>query len=112
MANNKLTKEELQSLQDIRNNNAAVIQEFGNIAITQLDVDKRKASAENFLNNLRTSEAELAKKLEEKYGRGNINLETGEFISDEPIATGAESVDLPEIEEPVEVKEDAKKGNK
>ncbi len=83
MANNKLTKEELQSLQDIRNNNAAVIQEFGNIAITQLDVDKRKASAENFLNNLRA-----------------------------PIATGAESVDLPEIEEPVEVKEDAKKGNK
>ena len=61
MANNKLTKEELQSLQDIRNNNAAVIQEFGNIAITQLDVDKRKASAENFLN--KKISTELLKKV-------------------------------------------------
>lgn len=113
MANNKLTKEELQSLTDIRNKNNAVVQEFGNIALAQLDLDKRQENAENFLNNLRQEESNLAKELEDKYGRGNINLETGEFVSDEPIATGAESVDLPQIEEPADTEvEEPKKEDK
>ena len=113
MANNKLTKEELQSLTDIRNKNNAVVQEFGSIALAQLDLDKRQENAENFLNNLRQEESKLAKELEDKYGRGNINLETGEFVSDEPIATGAESVDLPQIEEPADTEvEEPKKEDK
>lgn len=98
MAVNKLTEEELQQLQQIQNQNRAVVQEFGQIALAELDNDKRRENAENYLENLRKSEADLAKALETKYGRGNINLETGEFISEDPIPTGADSVDLPKVE--------------
>lgn len=104
MAVNKLTQEELQQLQQIQNNQRAVVQEFGQIALAQLDLDKRQENAETFLNNLRNSESELAKALEEKYGPGNINLESGEIVTQEPIATGTDSVDLPEIQ-----KEETKK---
>jgi hypothetical protein len=98
MAVSKLTQEELQQLQQIQNSNRAVVQELGQVALAQIDLDKRQENAETFLENLRKSEADLAKVLQDKYGRGNINLETGEFISEDPIPTGTESVELPKLE--------------
>ena len=114
MAVSKLTDEELQSLQQIQSNNQAIVREFGQIALAELDLDKRRENAETFLENLRKAEADTAKALEDKYGRGNINMETGEFISEDPIPTGAPDVSLPKLEkqESIEVEKVAKKSSK
>ena len=114
MAVIKLTDEELQSLQQIQSNNQAIVREFGQIALAELDLDRRRENAETFLENLRKAEADTAKALEDKYGRGNINMETGEFISEDPIPTGAPDVSLPKLEkeEPVEETKPTKKTSK
>lgn len=77
----KLTSEEIQSLEQIQQHNESIIKEFGLINIAQLNLDTRKERAEKFLSNVRTSEENIAKSLEDKYGRGTVNLTTGEFNS-------------------------------
>lgn len=94
MAVSKLTQEELQQLQQIQNNNQAVIQELAQVALAQINLKKRQENVETFLENLRKSEADLVKTLQDKYGIGNINLETGEFVSEDPIITGKEEAEV------------------
>jgi hypothetical protein len=77
----KLTEEEITTLEAIKRNNKLIIEEFGKIEIVQLDLDTRRERAETFLANLRQSEVEISKTLEEKYGKGTVNLDTGEFNS-------------------------------
>lgn len=98
MAKVKLTKDELQKLQTIQSNSRAAVYEFGQISLAEIDLQKRKDAALNYLNNLRNEESELAKVLEEKYGTGNINITTGEFEAAETVATGADSVELPKLD--------------
>lgn len=115
MANIKLSDEELQNLQQIQNGNKAVVTELGQIALAQLDLDKRQENVETFIDNLRTNETQLAKALEEKYGKGTINIDTGEFLPSETIATGAPEVNLPTLEGQevdVEEKKDKKSSKK
>lgn len=77
----KLTEEEITTLEAIKRNNKLIVEEFGKIEIVQLDLDTRRERAETFLANLRQSEVEISKTLEEKYGKGTVNLDTGEFNS-------------------------------
>ena len=77
----KLTEEEITTLEAIKRNNKLIIEGFGKIEIVQLDLDTRRERAETFLANLRQSEVEISKTLEEKYGKGTVNLDTGEFNS-------------------------------
>jgi len=77
----KLQEEEIKALTDIQNKFNALQKEFGTAAITRIDIDAREERAEDFLSQLRNAEVEIAKALEEKYGRGTVSLETGEFNS-------------------------------
>ena len=78
MANTKLSKEELAKLQELQQKNAALIQELGQISLAEINLEQRKESAEQFLEELRTSEQDVVK--EEAYGVGSIDLKEGEFI--------------------------------
>lgn len=75
----KLTKKEIATLTEIKTKNEAVVKEFGLIKIAEIALEERQERAETFLNQLRASEVEVAKTLEKKYGKGTVNLETGEF---------------------------------
>lgn len=75
----KLSSEEIEALEKIQKHNESAVKEFGLISIAQLNLDKRKERAETFLANLKTSEIAIAESLEEKYGKGTVNLTTGEF---------------------------------
>lgn len=75
----KLTKEEIAALNDIQTKNEAVVKEFGLISIAELNLEDRRERAENFIKSLREAEINIAKGLEEKYGKGTVNLATGEF---------------------------------
>jgi reverse gyrase len=77
----KLAQEEIQALENIKTKNIAIVEEFGRIGIINLDIEARQERAEDFLAKLRNEEVNLSKSLEEKYGKGTVNLETGEFNS-------------------------------
>ena len=80
MANQKLTREELEKLQEVQQKNGALVQELGQIGLAQINLEKRQDNAEKYLDQLREEESAFAKELEEKYGQGSIDLEKGEFI--------------------------------
>ena len=80
MANQKLTQEELNQLSELQQKNAALVQELGQISLAEINLDSRKEKAEVFLAELRQSEVDLVKELEDKYGVGSIDLQAGEFI--------------------------------
>jgi|TARA_R100001509_G_scaffold115458_1_gene70492 hypothetical protein len=80
MANQKLTQKELDKLQELQNKNAALVQELGTITLTEINLNERREKAEDFLVELKQSEVDLVKELEDKYGVGSIDLQAGEFI--------------------------------
>lgn len=94
MANQKLTQEELDQLQELQRKNAALVNELGTIALAEINLEERKENAEKYLFDLRETEKELAGALEEKYGAGSIDLGAGEFIP------------APQPETPAEVSEE------
>jgi len=80
MANTKLTQEELQTIAELQQKNNAVVSELGQIELTRMAVEARRANAETYLADLRKEEDEFGKTLSDKYGAGSIDLESGEFV--------------------------------
>lgn len=85
MKNEKLTEEELKKIQDLQNRRQGTILELGNLEAYQFDIDRRKEELSDALEELRKSDQELGKELNEKYGDGTIDLEKGEFIAQEKV---------------------------
>jgi hypothetical protein len=79
MENKKLTQEELEQIADIQNKYQAVSQELGSIELQKIALETRRQAAEQFLAELQKEEKEVAQAIEKEYGKGNINLKTGEF---------------------------------
>ena len=75
----KLTEEELSQIQEIQQSQGALIQELGQVSLSELNLQARKNQAESFLNDLRSKEEALGKELTDKYGDGTVNVNTGEF---------------------------------
>jgi len=80
MANQKLTQEELQTIAELQQKNNAVVSELGQIELTRMAVEARRANAETYLADLRKEEDEFGKTLSDKYGAGSIDLDSGEFV--------------------------------
>ena len=81
MSKTKLTEEEVKSLNELQQKNAALVNELGTISLAEISLVDRSNAAKSFLKELRSEERELAKSLEEKYGAGQIDLKSGEFIA-------------------------------
>lgn len=79
MENKKLTQEELQQVTDIQNKYQAVSQELGNIELQRIALKARKQAAEDFLLQLQQEEKQVAESIQEKYGKGTLNINTGDF---------------------------------
>ncbi|HCT53584.1 MAG TPA: hypothetical protein DF712_14115 [Balneola sp.] len=83
----KLTQEELTSLQDLRNGYANTTNQFGQLRIEKIMLNQQLENLENYESELEKTYTDLQKKeqelvgnLNEKYGVGQLNLESGEFI--------------------------------
>tara|TARA_Y100000361_G_scaffold137718_1_gene139359 strand:- start:24 stop:275 length:252 start_codon:yes stop_codon:yes gene_type:complete len=83
MSNIKLSKEDIEQLTKLQNEENRLIVNFGRLEISQIDLDQEKENLEEDLNKHRKNQIELGAKLQEKYGEGRINLETGELIKSE-----------------------------
>jgi len=83
----KFTKEELDQINELRDGNAQKINEFGQIELELLLADQRMESLHNAKDKLQkdyvelqNKERELVQQLNEKYGAGQVDLTSGEFI--------------------------------
>ena len=82
----KLTEEELQQIKEMQVHYNQFIFELGsaemqlqNISATKEAIETEKLDILEDIKKLGEREKELVKTLQEKYGNGNINIETGEI---------------------------------
>ena len=81
----QLTQEELQSIKDLQSKYNQTLFEIGLTEAQRLalleQIEKLEINKKTFLKDLETieqKESELIKSLQDKYGTGSINPETGE----------------------------------
>lgn len=99
MANQKLKKNEMQKIEDIQTRMQAVRAEFGSLALAEIDLKNRKTSVESYLTETQELERKLVSELQDKYGRGSIDLNAKEFIPEElPEAAVSEKEVVPTVE--------------
>ena len=80
MANaTKFTEDELKSLQELQVTYNKITMSMGQLALSRLGLDGQEEQLKTALTDTRTKENELAKELTDKYGKGSLNIETGEF---------------------------------
>lgn len=75
-----LTEEELQNLRTIQNETQSLIVELGEIEMIKLQLEARYKNAKEFLTQVEIKEKNFTQSILEKYGKSNINPETGEII--------------------------------
>ena len=83
----KFTDEELQSLQELQNTYASISTQFGQVKVSRINLERQMENLDDAENQLeqnweenRQTESDLVKSLNEKYGAGSLNPQTGEFI--------------------------------
>ena len=77
----KLTSEELEKLQKFQTQNNQIANFLGQIEIQKQVLESQKIDILQQLSKFQEESSELSKELQEKYGNGNIDIETGEFTS-------------------------------
>jgi hypothetical protein len=75
-----LTEEEIKTLREIQNETQAVVIELGEIEMIKLQLETRTKNAREFLTQVENKEKIFTQSIFEKYGKSNINPETGEVI--------------------------------
>ena len=82
----KFTQEELTQLQELQSGYKSIRDSFGTLEISKIQLEQRleslsdeKLRLETQYNQIQVQENELVNELNEKYGAGNLNPETGVF---------------------------------
>jgi len=82
----KLTQEEIQQIKELQQKYDQTVFELGSleaqIIVLNAQIDKINEEKRNLVSDLNTvgkKESELIKTLQEKYGIGNLDIETGEI---------------------------------
>ena len=79
----KLKKEELEAVKELQQRKLSVKNELASIGETKLNIKMREDKLETFYSQTVDMEKEVMGDIREKYGDGNIDLETGEFTPTE-----------------------------
>jgi hypothetical protein len=74
-----LTQEELQSLRNLRDQQNDILTGLGSLEYKIILLESNKAVLKLQIAELEKISANLGAQLTEKYGSGNLNLETGEI---------------------------------
>ena len=77
----KLTEEELTILRDYQQKQNNITFNLGNVDIQKAILEGQRSTILEDLANLQEKSNKTAKELQDKYGDGNIDLETGEFTT-------------------------------
>jgi len=76
----KLSQEEVSLLRGFQQKNNDIIVQLGSIEVSLDALEEQKEDLLTKFRNLQKEQNVAAKEMEEKYGSGNIDLETGEII--------------------------------
>ena len=77
----KFTEEELKDLKNLQSEMDSITISFGQVAIQREMLEAQEKLLKSNFVKLKTQEAELAKSLSDKYGKGTLDIESGEFTS-------------------------------
>ena len=75
----KLTEQEIKKVSDLKIKFNQIVETIGAIEVQIMQLQAQKEELKVSLVDLRKEELVVAKELEEKYGKGTISLDTGEF---------------------------------
>jgi hypothetical protein len=76
-----LTTDELQSLKSFQSTRSQIVNDFGIIEFQIQELKTQKEMLVKALANLKVEENKVSQELQDKYGEGNIDLTSGEFVS-------------------------------
>ena len=72
-------KEEIEKIQKLQSDLNATLFQFGQLKVNQLKLEAQEKILQDQLANLEKQEADIAKELTDKYGKGSLDIETGKF---------------------------------
>ena len=75
-----LTEEEKTALKDIQTKTESLVVELGEISLIKIQIENRYETAKSYLTEVSNQEKEFTKTLFDKYGKFNLDPETGEII--------------------------------
>ena len=79
----KFTEDELKALQTLQNQSQLATLQFGQLYLNKIKLDEKETNLKNQLRQLEQEEAKIAQTLTDKYGKGTIDIESGEFTPTE-----------------------------
>tara|TARA_Y100000114_G_scaffold118200_1_gene112678 strand:+ start:1259 stop:1510 length:252 start_codon:yes stop_codon:yes gene_type:complete len=83
MSTIKLSQEEISKLEESRTEENKILVEAGRIALNKILFQEREDQNMEEYKMFRSKQNELAQSLQDKYGEGTINIDSGEFIKAE-----------------------------
>ena len=75
-----LTKDEIKELGEARTTFSNITLAIGETEIGFVNLKTRKDDLLSNLTKLNEKQNDIKRRLENKYGKGNINIDTGEFV--------------------------------
>ena len=78
----KFTEDEMKKVEDFRNRFNTVTVSYGQLAMDKLILEETESAIKDEYNKIRKEEKAFVKELSDKYGVGQLNLETGVFMPD------------------------------
>ena len=79
----KFTQEELKEIQSLQNKGKNLIYNMGHLEASLIKIENQKTNLKVEFQSLEKEEIKLAEKFTKKYGKGNLDIETGEFTPTE-----------------------------
>ena len=79
-SNTSVSSQDLNLLKNLQNETSQLIYQLGQIQIEKYRAEERENQMKQKLVELQNKEKSIAQNLTNKYGKGSINPETGEFI--------------------------------
>ncbi len=75
-----LTEEGKTTLKDLQTKTESIVVELGEISLIKIQIENRYETAKSYLTEISNQEKEFTKSLFDKYGKFNLDPETGEII--------------------------------
>jgi len=78
----KITEAEIKKVNDLKIKFSRLVETMGSIEVQIMQLQLQKEELKVSLLDIKKGETTLATALEEKYGKGTISLDTGDFSPD------------------------------
>ena len=76
----KFTEEEMEKINEFKGIYDTITISYGRLAMDKLVLEDTEKDIKTKYNETRIEEQKFVKSLSDKYGQGNLNMETGVFI--------------------------------